>query len=473
MNRYETIQKGAGERAAANLDNYAWVRHDFSWEHARRHWLSPQPAGRLNVAYQALDRHLRSPQRDRIAVRTVGCGGVVTELTYAALAALCNRFVNVLATLGVRRGERLFVLLPPGPDLFVASLGGLRSGVVVAPLSFACGDDMIVDRLAAGSAAALVTTPEGFQQIARVRGRLPGLRHVLVTGPGAPPPDTCSLVRALANAGVTAPDPATGPADPAVLLFTAGTVGRPKAAIHVHGAVAGWYSSALYALDLHPGDTLWCTADPGRAGGMVYGVLAPLLHGLTVVVDTDVPDAGRWYRLLQDQRITVWYTTPAAVRLLMHPESPAARGYDLSALRHVAAGGSPLTAEAVAWSRAAWGRPVHDTWWQAETGAIMIANFAGLDVHPGSLGLPLPGVQAALLEPGVDGRARLRHGRVHPIEHAGEVGELALRAGWPSMFRGYVDDPQGYARCFADGWYLTGDLARRDGGGALWFAGRA
>jgi acetyl-CoA synthetase len=229
----------------------------------------------------------------------------------------------------------------------------------------------------------------------------------------------------------------------------------------------------LYALDLHADDLFWCTADPGWVTGTSYGLIAPLTHGLTVLVDTCEFEARRWYRILQDQRVSVWYTAPTALRMLMRHGSALAAAHDLSALRFVASVGEPLNPEVVVWGQEVLGRPIHDYWWQTETGAIMISNFAALEVRPGSMGLPLPGVDAAVLARGPDGRARVRDGAVEVLEKPDEVGELALRAGWPSMFRGYLGDDTRYARCFAGGWYLTGDLASRDADGYFWFVGRA
>jgi acetyl-CoA synthetase len=228
-----------------------------------------------------------------------------------------------------------------------------------------------------------------------------------------------------------------------------------------------------YALDLHRDDIFWCTADPGWVTGTSYGIIAPLTHGVTSIVDEGDFDAGRWYRTLQDHRVTVWYTAPTALRMLMRAGADLAHEYDLSALRFVASVGEPLNPEAVVWGLEALGLPVHDNWWQTETGGIMIANLAGSPIRPGSMGRPLPGVEAVVLARGEDGRARVADGAVEVLEDPGAEGELALRPGWPAMLRGYLHDDERYERCFAGGWYLTGDVARRDEDGSFWFVGRA
>jgi acetyl-CoA synthetase len=217
----------------------------------------------------------------------------------------------------------------------------------------------------------------------------------------------------------------------------------------------------------------WCTADPGWVTGTSYGIIAPLTHGLTLLSDTADFDAKRWYRLLADNRVTVWYTAPTAIRMLMRYGPELAAAHDLSALRFIASVGEPLNPEAVIWGQEVLGLPIHDNWWQTETGAIMISNYASMEIRPGSMGRPLPGVTAALLERGEDGRAKITGGKVSEITEPGTEGELALRPGWPSMFRGYLHDEQRYTKSFAGGWYLTGDVARRDADGYYWFVARA
>jgi acetyl-CoA synthetase len=260
--------------------------------------------------------------------------------------------------------------------------------------------------------------------------------------------------------------------DMALLHFTSGTTGTPKGAIHVHEAVTAHYATGLYALDLHPEDVYWCTADPGWVTGTSYGVIAPLVHGVTTVVDQEEMDADRWYRILAEQRVTVWYTAPTALRMLMKAGADRASGHDLSALRFVASVGEPLNPEVVVWGREAFGQPVHDNWWQTETGGIMIANFAATEIRPGSMGRPLPGVEAALVQRDGNGKPVIVDNEPVLVTEPDMMGELALRSGWPSMFRGYLHEEERYRRCFAGGWYLTGDIAKRDADGYYWFVGR-
>ncbi|NKQ51829.1 acetate--CoA ligase [Amycolatopsis sp. K13G38] len=465
------IPKPRAVREATNLVDYARTRAGFSWT-AERAALSGLPGGGLNIAYEAVDRHV-SEHGDRVALRWVDRHDVAHDYTYAELAERANRFAGLLRRLGVAPGERVFTLLGRVPELYVAVLGALKAGCVVSPLFSAFGPEPVRQRLRIGEASVLVTAPQLYRRkVAAIRDSVPALRHVLVTG-DEDGPGTLALAPALAAEAPSFDIEPTAPEDPALLHFTSGTTGTPKGAVHVHEAVLAHYVTAKYALDLHPGDVFWCTADPGWVTGMSYGVIAPLTHGLTLVSDEGDFDARRWYSVLAAQRVSVWYTAPTALRMLMRQGADLARQYDLSALRFVASVGEPLNPEAVVWGQDALGLPVHDNWWQTETGAIMISNFAGEEVRPGSMGLPLPGIDACVVLRGEDGRALVRHGEVTPLTDPGAEGELALRRGWPSMFRGYWRDPARYAKSFAGEWYLTGDIARRDADGYYWFVGRA
>ncbi|MDA8438769.1 MAG: AMP-binding protein, partial [Propionibacterium sp.] len=228
--------------------------------------------------------------------------------------------------------------------------------------------------------------------------------------------------------------------------------------------VIAQHATSRMVLDLHPGETYWCTADPGWVTGTSYGVIAPLLHGVTSIVDDGEFDAERWYSILAEHHVSVWYTAPTAIRMLMKSGDELAHTHGLPSLRFIASGGEPLNPEAVWWGKQTLGLPIHDNWWQTETGGIMIANTPAMPIKPGSMGRPLPGIEAAIV--------RRVDGAVEPVA-VDEEGELALRRGWPSMMRGYLGDDDRYRRCFVGDWYLTGDLARRDADGYFWFVSRA
>jgi acetyl-CoA synthetase len=463
----------AGWKVRPNLLDYEAARASFTWESAAA-GLDGLPDGRgLNIAYECVDRHAAGPLADRVALRCLGRRGLERSITYGVLREETNRFANVLSDLDVAPGDRVFVLLGRIPELHVSVLGALKHRAVACSLFSAFGPDPIRQRLAIGGGSVLVTTRTLYERkVASIRSQLPDLRHVLLVGDDDGPAGTSPLGPRLRAASPDYEIGRTDPADMALLHFTSGTTGTPKGAVHVHGAIVAHYATAAFALDLHPDDVFWCTADPGWVTGTSYGIIAPLAHGVTSVVDEGEFDAERWYRVLRDERVTVWYTAPTAVRMMMRVGAELARQYPLPDLRFIASVGEPLNPEAVRWGVAAFGLPIHDNWWQTETGAIMIANLAGADIRPGSMGRPLPGVDVTIVRRDDEGRV-IRHGDdVEEITEPMVEGELALRPGWPSMFRGYLGEDDRYRSCFVGGWYLSGDLAMRDRDGYVWFVGR-
>ena len=451
-----------------HLQDYQQTCATFSWE-AVRGELDGLPEGRgLNIAHEAVDRHANGTRRDHLALRWLGKDGSVGDFTYGDLQAQSNRFANVLASLGVGKGDRVFALAGRIPALYIAALGTLKHTSVFCPLFAAFGPEPIYQRLSRGDATVLVTTERLYtQKVAGLRPRLPHLRHVLLTDADADLGEgVWSLPTRLAAASSAFTIPPTDPEDMAVLHFTSGTTGMPKGAVHVHNAVLTHYMTGKYVLDFHPDDVFWCTADPGWVTGMSYGIIAPLLHGITSIIDEADFDAERWCRILEAQQVRVWYTAPTAIRRLMRLDITPWQRYDLHHLRLVHSVGEPLNPEAVVWGAKALGLPIHDNWWQTETGGIMIANFAAMTIRPGSMGRPLPGIEVAIVR-------RVGEDGVEVVHEPDVEGELALKPGWPSMFRGYLHEEARYRKCFVSGWYLSGDLARRDADGYFWFVGRA
>jgi len=466
--RFATIHKSsASNRVTPHLRDYERARAEFSWSSVRAE-LSGLPGGTgLNLAYEAVDRHAQGAGGRRTALRWIGKDGAVKDISYAELSRAGNRLANVLQQLGLGKGDRLFSLLGRVPELYFAALGTLKNTSVFCPLFSQFGPEPIWQRLSRGDAKVLITTTAAYaKKIASLRERLPQLTTVLLVDAVEDlAPDVLSLARLMASASDEYEIPPTSPDDVALLHFTSGTTGMPKGAVHVHQAALTHYATGKFVLDLHEDDVFWCTADPGWVTGTSYGIFAPLLHGVVNLIDEADFDAARWYRLLQDQRVTVWYTAPTAVRRLMRIPGEPRKQYDLSALRLVLSVGEPLNPEAVVWGVEALGLPIHDNWWQTETGGIMIANYPAVDVRPGSMGKPLPGIDASIV--------RRNNGGIEVVEQPDVEGELALKSGWPSMFRGYLHDDERYRKCFVGDWYLSGDLARRDADGYFWFIGRA
>ncbi len=465
--QWEPITKDpASFKVPPNLKDYEQARIRFSWDEARAD-LEGLPGGGLNIAHEAVDRQVTAGLGERTAIRWMAKDGTTRDFSYSALAGESNRFANVLKSLGVGKGDTVFALMGRVPELYIAALGTLKNGSVFSPLFSAFGPEPIHARMSIGEARVLVTTPNLYKRkAASLREQLPSLQHILLVGDGIKEQqDLIDLRKRMQAASDSFGVHPTQPEDPALLHFTSGTTGTPKGAIHVHAAVAAHQATGRLALDLHDNDMYWCTADPGWVTGTSYGIIAPLCNGVTMLVDEEDFDAERWYGILEDQQISVWYTAPTAIRMLMKYGLEPVRSRQFPKLRFLASVGEPLNPEAVMWGMEAFGLPFHDNWWQTETGGIMIANFAAMDIRPGSMGRPLPGIEAAIVR-------RRPDGGVDMVESEDEQGELALKKGWPSMFRGYLHEEARYKKCFAGDWYLTGDLAKRDGDGYFWFVGR-
>ncbi len=470
---YQTIRKTkAPDSPAPNLTDYARDYRSFRWEEARAA-LDGLPGGGLNIAHEALDRVVAAGHGQRRAMRFIARDWSRRDFTYADLSALASRFANVLDGLGVRPGDRVFSLAGRVPELYVALFGALKARAVFCPLFSAFGPEPVRARLGPGGGRVLITTRSFYRRkVAPVRDSLPQLEHVLIIDEkGEPPEGTQRLAPLMEQASSEWEIPPTDPEDMALLHFTSGTTGKPKGAVHVHQAVLAHYATGRFALDLHPEDVYWCTADPGWVTGISYGAIAPLVNGTSLVIDQDEFEAERWYRILSEEGVNVWYTAPTAIRMLMKQGQALPPGFEFPRLRFMASVGEPLNPEGVVWGQQVFGLPFHDTWWQTETGAIMVSNYRSMDVRPGSMGRPVPGVTAGIVrrtsgedDPDVT---------VEEVTEPGVEGELALKPGWPSMFRGYLDAEARYRKCFAGDWYLSGDMARRDEDGYFWFVGRA
>jgi acetyl-CoA synthetase len=474
---FEPISKSGPFPVSPQLIDYPSAYAAFDWDRAGQD-LEGFPGGRINIAHEAIDRHAGGPRRNHVAIRWLGKRGEVRDFTYANLAESTARFASALRGLGIGKGDRVFVLANRIPELYIAALGIMKNGSVFAPLFSAFGPEPIHKRMTIGQGKALVTTDVLYRRkIAKIRDTLPDLEHVILVNSKSGPIDVAGahdFGELLIKGSEHFPTEPMDPEDMALLHFTSGTTGTPKGAVHVHGAVLYHYLTGKYALDMHPDDVFWCTADPGWVTGTSYGIISPLTHGLTNIVDEGEFDAERWYRTLQEQKVTIWYTAPTAVRMMMKIGADVPREFDLSHLRFIASVGEPLNPEAVVWGLQAFGLPIHDNWWQTETGGIMISNFASEEIRPGSMGRPLPGIEAAILRR--DDRGKIvvgDDGQAEIVEEPLVEGELALRPGWPSMFRGYLNMEERYRDCFVGGWYHTGDLAERDGDGYFWFVGRA
>jgi acetyl-CoA synthetase len=466
--RREQIEKNPdGFPVRPNMGDYEEERRTFDWEKVAEAF-NGLPSGGLNIAHEAIDRHALGELAEKRALVWLGENGDRREFTFAQMKRLSAQVANVLKSLGLGAGERVFTLSTRIPELYIGAIGILKNRSVLCPLFSQFGPEPILQRLRRGDAKALLTTRALFdKKVEPLLNELPQLEHIVLLDAAEHVDErVLSLQRLMEEASDVFDIPPTDPEEMSILHFTSGTTGMPKGVVHVHKAIYNHWTSGRYVLDMHPEDIYWCTADPGWVTGTSYGIITPWLHGLTNVVDEAEFDASRWYRILQEERVSVWYTAPTAIRRLMRIDNDPLREYDLSRLRLIQSVGEPLNPEAVVWGVEKLHLPIHDNWWQTETGGIMIANYLSAPIRPGSMGRPLPGIEGGIVR-------RTDEGGVEIVTEPGKEGELALRPGWPSMFRTYLHEPERYEKCFAGGWYLSGDLAYQDKDGYFWFVGRS
>ena len=464
---YPVIAKPAVDqmRVRPNLADVEAAREGFRWEsvYDELDWL---PGGYLNKAHECIDRHCEAGRGDKAALIWEGKNGEEESYTFAEFRDRSNQFANVLEGLGVGKGDRVFLFMERVPELYFALFGALKAGAIVGPLFSAFGADPVRDRLQDSGAVVLVTQPDLRKRIQDILPDLPALKHIIIVNKLGRYSDALasgdlSYEDLMASASVEHETVATTMNDYSIMHYTSGTTGKPKGAVHRHLAIVQQYATGKWVLDLQEDDVYWCTADPGWVTGTSYGMFAPWSNGVTQLIYEGGFGAGAWYRQVEKHKVTVWYTAPTAIRMLMKAGDALPGRSDLSTLRHINSVGEPLNPEAVVWGNKVFNQAIHDNWWQTETGAILIANYASMDVRPGSMGRPLPGVQPAILDDDYN-----------PLP-PGQEGSLAVRPGWPSMFQGYWGNTELYNSRFRKGWYITGDQARMDEDGYFWFVGRA
>ena len=446
-----------------NIGSWEAARRGFEWSIAERElgWGHGDP---VNIGWNLADRICLLGRARKEALVWEGAGGEERRYTFDDLRVLSNTVAAWLAEKGVAPGERVCLFLDRVPELYVAFVGILKRGAVVQPLFSAFGEESLATRLLDAGTCCVLTQRKHLPKVRRARAQLPELRLVAVVDAGDAKlgeGEVAFDLDALPRVDRYDVFPA-GPETPSVLHYTSGTTGQPKGAQHVHRSLVSQYLTTKWVLDLGDDDVYWCNADPGWVTGTSYGIIGPWSNGATQVVLDAGFGAERWYSFLEKRRVTVWYSAPTAIRLLMKEGLDVVRRHDLSSLRHLASVGEPLNPEAVHWSREAFGKPFHDTFWQTETGCIVISNYPGMPVKAGSMGKPFPGIAAAILD----------QKTFEPVAEPGRVGMIGLVPGWPSMIRGYWNNPAGYAKKFENGWYLTGDRGTVDADGYFWFVGR-
>lgn len=449
----------------ADLEIDAYQKN-FSWKQEEK-LLAGLPGDKgVNIAYETIDRHCMEGKGEAIALRWLGRNSVRKDLSYRSMMEMTNQMANVLIGLGIEKGDVVFSLLGRTPNLYITALGALKTGAVYCPLFSVFGPEPIYQRLSRGKGKILITTSEIFNRKLKFGiDRLPDLKFILIADSDIDlNKRVLSLPKRIKDALKSFTIPPTSLNDPALLHFTSGTTGMPKGAVHLHRSILTHAITGRLVLDLKPGDVYWCTADPGWVTGTSYGIITPLLHGVTIIADEEEFEADRWYRILEENHVQIWYTAPTAFRRLMRVTPHQNIKERFPKLRLILSVGEPLHPDAVIWGQKTFGVPVLDNWWQTETGGIMISNLKDMKVKPGSMGKPIPGIEAAVAS--TDQIFRL-------INEPNTTGMLVLKKGWPSMFSTYFGESLRYDKCFQGEWYITGDLVQRDKEGYYWFVGRS
>lgn len=415
-----------------------------------------------NIGHICTTRQCALGRADKTAMRWVDAHGARADYSFADLDRESNRFANALSGLGVQSGDIFFTFLPKMPEQFFAFLGALKVQAICGTMFSNFGEDALLDRLGDSGAKGIITKKSLFRKLSAIRPRLPALEFVILVDDDA---DGAEGIYGLGNlmdaASTEFLTPHTPAETPSVLHYTSGSTGKPKGVLHRHGSVISQSMTTREVLGLTHDDIFWCTADQGWVTGTSYGIIGPWSLGVTQVHYGGGYDAREWVDLLAREQISVWYSAPTALRMLMREDEDIFTGADLSSLRHVFSVGEPLNPEVIHWGRRLLRRDIYDTWFQTETGAIMISNRPGIDIRPGSMGKEVAGIEPAII---ADGGVPLPDG---------EQGNLCLKPGWPSLFVTYLNNDAVYRQKFQHGFYHTGDTARRDEDGYYWFMGRS
>ncbi|WP_445683095.1 acetate--CoA ligase [Solibacillus sp. FSL H8-0538] len=455
----KTLEKLAALPGEHSLKSYEETAANHDWKETEKEF-SWYETGKVNIAYEAIDRHTETFRKNKVALYYND--GVRKEAySFNDMKMMTNKAANVLkGTTNMKKGDRMFVFMPRSPELYFSLLGALKMGVIVGPLFEAFMEGAIYDRLSDSEAVAIVTTPSLLNRVPLEK--LPHLKTVFLVGDDIE--ETEKIVdfnKQMATASSHFDIEWVDKEDGMLLHYTSGSTGTPKGVLHVHYAMVQQYQTAQWVLDLKEQDIYWCTADPGWVTGTAYGIFGPWLNGVTNLILGGRFSPQAWYGAIQDYRVTVWYSAPTAFRMLMGAGPNILENYDLSSLRHVLSVGEPLNPEVIRWGMDELNHRIHDTWWMTETGGHMICNYPSLDIKPGSMGKPVPGIFATIVDDS---------GNVVPPY---TMGNLAIQRGWPAMMRQIWGNPERYESYFLKGeWYVSGDSAYMDDEGYFFFQGR-
>ncbi|WP_447971681.1 acetate--CoA ligase [Nitrospira sp. M1] len=483
---YEEAYKQSIEDSEKFWEDVAKELHWFSpwntvleWNYPWAKWFVD---GTCNISYNCLDRHVQSWRKNKVAVIWVSEEGEERIFTYAELYRQVNKCANALKALGLSKGDRVTIYLPKIPEQIVAMLACARIGLIHSVVYSGFSAKALQARIQDAESKLVITADVGYDRsktiplkpvVDEAVKNCPTVEKVVVVqreknGPALNSEKEIDWIDWLKEQSTNCEALPLDSETPLYILYTSGTTGKPKGVVHVHGGyMVGTYITTKYVFDLKDDDVYFCVADPGWVTGHSYIVYGPLLNGGTILTaegKPDYPDPGRWWDLIERYGVSIFYTTPTAVRLLMKFGEEWPGKYDLSSLRVLGSVGEPINPEAWEWFYRVTGsnKPIMDTWWQTETGSILVTPLPCVALKPGSATRPFLGIEADVVDR--DGKS---------IDHGG--GFAVIKKPWPSMMRTIYNDPDRYLLYWntIPGCYTAGDVCHKDKDGYLWFMGRA
>lgn len=445
-----------GEEGNFNLQNYEKQYNNFDWKEVEKAF-SWYDTGKVNMAHECIDRHVDEGKGEKVALHYKD-DQRQESYTFSEMKSKSNKAANVLKDkANVEKGDRVFIFMPRTPELYFALFGILKIGAIVGPLFEAFMEKAVGDRLENSEAKVIVTTNSLLPRIPV--DKLPNLETIIVVDN-----DVDRAYVDFNSEFEQASDQFDTEwldlDDGLILHYTSGSTGQPKGVLHAQKSMLVHYISGKYVLDFKNDDVYWCTADPGWVTGTSYGIFSPWLNGITNCIAGGRFSPEAWYGMIEEFKVTIWYTAPTALRMLMSAGDDIVEKYDLSSLKSILSVGEPLNPEVIKWAKDVFGLRVLDTWWMTETGGHMIVNYPSMDVKLGSMGKPLPGIEASIVDD---------QGNELPPNR---MGNLAIKKGWPSMMISIWNNPEKYESYFIGDWYVSGDSAYKDEDGYFWFQGR-
>jgi acetyl-CoA synthetase len=444
----------------ANLKSYTETYKRFNWDEVAKEFTWYQ-SGKVNIIHEAIDRWAEDSKKQNQKAIIFEKGAELINYTYRDLRKKSCQWANFLSEYGYKTGDRLFIFAPSCPEAYLAMLGACRLGVIFCHLFSSTSFNELALRLANAKPRGILTHPDLVERIPPEVKE--SVRHIFLTegpSPGLFPDEI--VIEGLPEQMPKTCDPIW--LDPTARLYmnyTSGSTGPPKGIVHTHNDMLGILISARYVLDLKNDTMLWVDADPAWVTGTVYGVFGPLLCGATSLVQGDEFSASNWYWTLEKHGVSVCYTTPKTLMKLKAAGDNLPTRYDLSRLRHLATVGAPLVPDLFYWVKQNLNLSPHDTYWMTETGMISLSNYPSMDIKPGSMGKPFPGIEAAVLDE-----------KGQPLPPL-SMGELAFKIGWPAMMSDLWQDSERYQSYFqVKGWFLTGDIVIKDDQGYYYHQGR-